>query len=73
MLQIVPGSRELVNIGEGLIVIVNVRRDPVQPFAEAVTLTVAVTGVVPGFSPINAGISPVPLKSNPKSIELVQS
>lgn len=73
LLHIVPGASELVNTGEGFIVIVNVRAGPVQPFAEAVTLTVAVIGVVPEFAAKNAGISPVPLTSNPTSIVLVQS
>ena len=66
------GEVELVNTGEGLIVIVKVRAGPVQLFAEAITLIVVVIGVDPEFVAVNTGIFPVALMLNPTSIVLVQ-
>ena len=39
--------------GVGLTVMVNDFELPVQPFAVGVTVMVATTGIVPGFTPVN--------------------
>ena len=49
----------------GLTVIVNVFESPGQPFAEAETLIVAVTGALLLFTVVNTGMSPVPEEGNP--------
>ena len=56
----------------GLTVTVNVIGKPVQPFAIAVTVTVAVNGVKLLFAVVNALIFPVPFKPNPTFTELLQ-
>ncbi len=62
-----------VTFGVGLTVTVKVIGFPVQPFAEAVTLTVAVTGLLVVFFAVNAEIpSALPLVPNPTSTVLLQ-
>jgi hypothetical protein len=56
-------------VGVGLTVIVNVLGVPVHPFADGVTVMVAVTGAVPVFVAVKELIFPVPLA--PKPIDVV--
>ena len=59
--------------GEGWTVMVNVFEDPVQPFADGVTVIVATTAVVPLFVAVKEAILPVPLAANPMLVlSLVQ-
>ena len=44
---------------------VNVWGKPVQPLADGVTVMVAVTGAVPVFTAVKAGIFPLPLAARP--------
>lgn len=46
-------------------VMVNVWAVPTQPAAEGVTVIVAVTGLAPVFTAVNAGISPLPPGDRP--------
>lgn len=55
----------LLTLGVGLIVIVYVFDVPVQPPLVGVTVMVAVTGVLPLFTAVNAGTVPVPLAARP--------
>ena len=49
----------------GFTVMVNVRGVPVQPFADGVTVIVAVTGAVPVLVAVKLAILPVPLAPRP--------
>jgi hypothetical protein len=51
--------------GVGFTVIVNVPLVPVQPFADGVTVIVAVTGTEPVFAAANEDILPVPFAARP--------
>lgn len=71
--QMVWVAREALTCGVGLTVMVNVLATPVQPFAEGVTVMVAVTGVFPVLIPANAAMFPVPLAASPmEGVLLVQ-
>jgi hypothetical protein len=60
-------------VGSGLIVIVKVNGDPVQPANVGVTTIAAVIGLVPGLVAVNEGNPPVPLTARPIAVfELVQ-
>jgi hypothetical protein len=52
-------------VGDGLTVTVNVCVVPVHPLAVGVTEIVAVTGAVPEFTAVKAGIFPDPLAARP--------
>ena len=52
-------------VGVGLTVIVKVVDAPVQPFAEGVTVMVAVIGAFVVFTAVKAAILPVPLAARP--------
>jgi hypothetical protein len=52
-------------LGVGFTVIVNICGGPVQPFADGVTVIVAITGTVPVLIAVKAGIFPIPLAANP--------
>jgi len=56
----------LLTEGEALTVIVNDKKDPLQPFAVGNT-AIALT---PGFVVVNEGIFPVPLAANPIEVLL---
>ncbi len=78
-IAVVPPEHKLrldgvtIAFGIGLTVTVKVIGFSVQPFAEAVTLTVAVTGLFVVFFAVNAEIpSALPLVPNPTSTVLVQ-
>lgn len=65
-----PGATTL---GDGLTVIVNVWAVPPHPFAEGVTVMVAVTGPEPLLEALNAAILPVPEAARPmEGVLLVQ-
>ena len=57
-------------VGVGLTVIVNVCGEPAQPFADGVTLIVAVTGALEVFVAVNAAMFPVPLAAKPIEVVL---
>lgn len=71
-LQTADGVKALLNTGMGFTVTVNVLTGPVHPLAVGVTVTVAVTGEVPLFVAVNAGIFPDPLVPKPTFALLVQ-
>ena len=54
-------------------VIVNVWAVPVQPFADGVTVIVAVTGLDVAFVAVNAAILPEPLAARPNEVVLFVS
>ena len=67
-------AKVLVTAGVGFTVIVNVTGVPAQPFAEGVTVTVAVTGALVVFVAVNAVISPEPLAAKPiEGVSFVQA
>ena len=55
----------LTTVGVGLTVTVKLMGVPGHPLAVGVTVTVVVTGVVPGFDAVKAGIFPEPLVPKP--------
>jgi hypothetical protein len=57
-------------VAVGLTVIVNVVGVPVHPFAEGVTVIVAVIGEVVAFVAVNAGTLPEPLAASPMAVLL---
>ena len=57
-------------MGVGFTVMVNVCGNPEQPEADGVTVIVAVTAVLPGFTAVKAAIFPVPLAANPIEVLL---
>ena len=73
MLQIGGGVNELVRVGVGFTVMVNVLTVPVHPLAEGVTVMVATTGNAVTLVAMNDGIFPDPLAGNPiEGVLLVQ-
>ena len=56
--------------GVGFTVMVNICGKPVQPFADGVTVIVAVTGALVILTALKAGIFPVPLAANPIEVLL---
>lgn len=56
--------------GVGFTVIVSVLAVPVQPFADGVTVIVAVTGALVVFVAVNAGMLPAPLAARPIEVVL---
>ena len=68
--QIVWDADEALTCGVGFTVMVNVLATPVHPFAEGVTVMVAVTGVFPVLTAAKAAIFPVPLAASPMEVVL---
>ena len=66
----VEGEAE--TVGVGLTVTVKLIGEPVQPFADGVTVTVVVIGAVLVLLAVNAGIFPVPFVPKPTLLVEVQ-
>ena len=60
----------VVTVGAGFTVTMNVAGVPVHPFADGVTVSVAVIGEVVALLAANEGISPEPLAARPMSVLL---
>jgi hypothetical protein len=54
-----------VTVGVGLTVMVKVCGVPTHPAKTGVTVTVAVTGTAPAFTPVNDAMFPEPLAASP--------
>jgi hypothetical protein len=52
-------------VGVGLTVIVNKNGVPIHPFANGITVIVAITGAVPALVAVKDGIFPVPFAASP--------
>ena len=63
--QVVCVAEDALIVGVGFTVIVNVLEVPVQPFADGVTVIVAVTGVLPVLIAAKEAMLPVPLAASP--------
>jgi hypothetical protein len=61
----------MVPAGSGFTVMVNVPGVPAQPFAEGVTVIVAVTGLAVVLVAVKAGIAPVPVAPRPMDVALL--
>ena len=68
--QMVCFDRENWILGDGFTVMVKLEGNPLHKLPSGVIVMLAVTGVVPALTGLNAGILPVPLAANPMELLL---